>query len=309
MKAKITILVALVAAIVGYWAYNNFFRGSAAEDEKNVRASFNAMSLAIASQNEAIIKNLLAPTFSDSAISEENFLKVLTIKRPVYNTTIKSIVTQGDLASLIYSRTEARAEGQEPVTAQIIGETWERDKKNRAIWKLQKLAPNDKWFRKLELETKQKAATTKEKVKKPVLGTLEAKAATTSMQIGEKYTPTGKRDPFKSLVAVEDGAGEEGREVCDPDRPRELLESYDLMSLKLAGVITRSGETPVALVEAPDGKGYTVFQGMYLGKRCGKVIDIQSDHLVILEQVRKPGARTNGFESVETPLKLRPEEG
>lgn len=306
MKPKIAILVALVVVIAGYLAYDNFFKGAAMDDEKNVRASFDTMTRAIASGDRNKALSLLSPTFSDKQIKRKDFVKILTAKRVSYNAVIQSVATQGDLASITYTRTETRSKDSEPIQAEIVGETWVRDIANPAVWKLQKLAPNDKWFR--TLETPKKEAKAQKEEAKPVLGTLEAGVTPVALTKGARYSPAGKRDPFKSLVAVEEGAGEEGRDVCDPDRPRELLEAYDLMSLKLAGVIMRDDKGPVALVEAPDGKGYTLTKGMYLGKRCGKIIEIYSDYLLVSEQVRKPGVRA-GFETVETPLKLRPEEG
>ena len=308
MKTKITVLIVLVVAIAGYWAYNNFFKGGADEDEKNIRASFSAMSIAIATKNVNTAKKFLAPAFSDKKISKEDFLQVLAAPRSAYSARIKTITTQGDFASISYVRTEARGEDEEPYTAQIIGETWVRDKKNPAIWKLHKLAPNDKWFRSLELPGK-KPKVKKAEPKGPVLGTLKRAKRSRSMEPGERYSSVGKRDPFRPLILVAEGPEEEGKEVCDPERPREILESYDLMSLKLAGIIQGAKE-PVALIEAPDGKGYTVSKNMHLGKRCGKIIDIQSDYLLVQEQVRKVGAKGEAvFELVETPLKLRPEEG
>jgi len=175
---------------------------------------------------------------------------------------------------------------------------------------LHRLAANDKWFRTAKIpaehEPDKKVAEKKDEL---VLGTLEkGVAGAESMVASMRYTSVGRRDPFRPLIALEAAAEGGIREVCDPDRPRELLESYDLLSLKLAGVII-ADQAPVALVETPDGKGYTVRKDMYVGKSCGRIIEIQSDYVVVLEKIRKPGGLPGVFDPTETILKLRPEEG
>ncbi|MGK7345337.1 MAG: pilus assembly protein PilP [Candidatus Nitrospinota bacterium M3_3B_026] len=306
MKAKIAVLVLLAAAIAGYWGYSFFLKGGEGGDEKSIKESFQAMSAAIASGNEAVIKSFVAPTFSDKKITRKDLLTALTRKRSVYEARISAVTAQGNLATLIYTRTEA-LKGGEPVTARIAGETWIRDSKRPAVWRLHRLAPNDKWLRTVEVkkeEKKEKAGSEKDK---KVLGTLEAAAG--RLAAGEeRYSPVGKRDPFRPLIAMTEGPAAV-EEVCEPERPRELLENYNLMSLKLAGVIQAGAGEAAVLIEAPDGKGYTVREGMYLGKNCGKVIDIKSDYLLIREKVHTPGAEAGVFEPVETMLKLRPEEG
>lgn len=304
MKAKIAVVVLLAAAVAGYFGYSFLLKDGGGGDEKNIRESFQAMSSAIASGNEAVVKTFIAPTFSDKKITKEGLLKALTRKRDVYEARINKITAQGNLATIVYTRTEA-LKGGEPVTASIAGETWIRDAKNPRLWMLHRLAPNDKGLRMAQVEKKEKETAEPEKEKK-VLGTLEAAARPAA---GEgRYSPTGKRDPFRPLIAMTEGPAEV-EEVCEPERPRELLEGYNLMSLKLAGVIQAGDGDAAALIEAPDGKGYTVRRGMYLGKNCGKVVDIRNDYLLIREMIHTPGAKAGVFEPVETMLKLRPEEG
>jgi len=294
--------------ISSYFAYGYFFAPKESSDEDNVRSSFLAMSLAIATNNKIAVKTMTSPSFSDKKISSEDFYKVLTMKRGSYNTKIRTITTQGDLASIFYTRIESRgSDGAGPFTVNVKGETWKRDKNNRKVWKLEKIAASDKWFRTMDSPAPKKVVASKKDTR--VLGSLEdGVSGSSSMTVGERYSSTGRRDPFRSLIALDVGPEPGNKDICDPDRPRELLESYDLLSLKLAGVIeSKSGH--VALVEAPDGKGFTVSSGMYLGKRCGKVLDIERNFVVVKEQVPKIGAGIGVYESVETALKLRPEEG
>jgi len=95
------------------------------------------------------------------------------------------------------------------------------------------------------------------------------------------YDAQGRRDPLKSLV--KDGASEERRAPPDPTRPLGPLERFDISALKLVGIVW--GELGrKALIKAPDGKSYFATLETYMGKYSGKVIVIESDHLVIEEQ-------------------------
>jgi type IV pilus assembly protein PilP len=73
--------------------------------------------------------------------------------------------------------------------------------------------------------------------------------------------------------------------VIDPNRPRGPLERFDLAALKLMGIAW--GERGRrAVIRAPDGKGYFVTIGMYMGQNGGKVAAIEEDHLIIEEKHR-----------------------
>ncbi|VAX25071.1 hypothetical protein MNBD_NITROSPINAE02-858 [hydrothermal vent metagenome] len=307
MKAKVILVVCLVA-IAGYTVYNSYMTGGPETDEKNVRTSFNSMTLSIASKSKVAVQTFLSPTFSDRKVTRDDLVKILTMNRDQYSAKIESIKTKGDLASIFYTRTESRGEDNQAVTTKIAGETWIRDGKNPVMWRLHKLAPNDRWFRVAELPKKiKKAVATKNGSDEPG-GAEKSRFKFASLKAGEKYSPAGKRDPFKSLIAFELDLGSNLPEVCDQGRPRDLLEGYDLASLKLSGVIQVAGGS-LALIETPDGKGYTVRPGMYLGKSCGKIKEIERHFVIVEEQIRETGVRGVYFNTVETSIKLRPEEG
>ncbi len=61
------------------------------------------------------------------------------------------------------------------------------------------------------------------------------------------------------------------------------LQKYDLSSLSLKGIVWGIS-SPTALIEAPDGKGYSVRVGTPIGKNGGKVWKILSDKIIILEK-------------------------
>jgi Tfp pilus assembly protein PilP len=99
-----------------------------------------------------------------------------------------------------------------------------------------------------------------------------------------RYETQGRRDPFETLVKEKPPVVEAGP-VIDPQRPRGPLERFDLSALKLMGIVW--GERGRrAVVRAPDGKGYFITVGMYMGQNGGKVIAIEEDHLVVEERHR-----------------------
>ncbi len=65
------------------------------------------------------------------------------------------------------------------------------------------------------------------------------------------------------------------------------------------------GDADYALVETPNGHGYTIKRGMHMGKHCGRVIGIKSNMIIVREQVRKSGA---GFRVVKREIKLKRKE-
>ncbi|MBI5814591.1 MAG: pilus assembly protein PilP [Nitrospinae bacterium] len=307
MNGKAIIGVAAAAALA-LLVYFQFFKGASEDDTANVRASFNSFTLGLASSNPVMTQVFISQGFSDTKIGKEDFMKMLGIRRKLYNAVITSVTMQGDFSSISYNRTEVRGDDGDSLNSKINGETWIRDKEKPGMWKLYKLADNDTWFRSLEIPVKRAMVEVKKDTR--VLGTLEGEQGkSAAMKPGDRYASIGRRDPFRSLVSV-GGAEVEGVSVdlCEPDRPRELLEGYDLESLRLTGIVT-SDKGPAALIETPDGKGYTVYSGMYLGRRCGKVMEMQSDFVQLKEKIRKPGAAPGVYSTIDTILQLRREEG
>ncbi len=300
MARNVLIVVAL--ALVGYLAYT--FYGSKPEvpATQGVRDSFSAFSMAIAKGNQSAVATSVAPTFSDPTLSRGDFLKVLAVPRKMYKTSVRGLNIEGDAALIDYTRVEQRSEG-EPFTVQIKRERWVRDAADPTRWKLAKLADDDTWMR-TTASPEPVAVVEPEGEKESVLADVQKEAAlSAAMKAGERYNHVGKRDPFVALIDA--GPTTVTSKVCDQERPRELLENFDLGAMKLTGIIdTIRGF--VALIESPDGKGYTVTSGMYMGKNCGLVQDIQADYMNIREKIKKPGADSNVFIDVARTLELRP---
>ncbi|EMS78380.1 pilus assembly protein PilP [Desulfotignum phosphitoxidans] len=98
------------------------------------------------------------------------------------------------------------------------------------------------------------------------------------------YEPKSQLDPFKPLIQ-EKAPGPS--EVLEPDKPQRILTPLEKMSLsqiRLVAVVIGENKK-IAMVEEATGKGYEVRIGTYMGKNGGRVVDIQSDHIVVKELV------------------------
>jgi Tfp pilus assembly protein PilP len=73
-------------------------------------------------------------------------------------------------------------------------------------------------------------------------------------------------------------------------RPKEILETYELNSLKMAGILSESNKTErSAIIVTSNGSVYTVNIGNYVGKNFGKVIAINATNLQIEELHKRDG--------------------
>ena len=88
-----------------------------------------------------------------------------------------------------------------------------------------------------------------------------------------------RRDPFKTYF--------DELENQNPITNEKLteLQKIDLDKLKLVAVIVGTA-TPMAMVEEPGGKGYTVKIGTLIGRRLGQVKHIRRGEVVVQEEFR-----------------------
>ncbi len=87
------------------------------------------------------------------------------------------------------------------------------------------------------------------------------------------YDPVGLRDPFSKPPL--NRMSSNGGPSPDLNRRRQPLESYTLDSLSMVGSIG-AGQSPVALVLAPNKVTYRVTPGMYLGQSDGRLVGTPS---------------------------------
>ncbi|MEI7745861.1 MAG: pilus assembly protein PilP [Chloroflexota bacterium] len=113
------------------------------------------------------------------------------------------------------------------------------------------------------------------------------------------YSSVGKRDPFKSFVG--DLRATTGAVVTRCSTP---LGRFELDQLRLVAVITGLAD-PLAMVEAPNGVGYSVRKGACIGKNGGVVTTVRTGEVVVTEwAMRADGTR----EKTETALRLPKEQ-
>jgi len=98
------------------------------------------------------------------------------------------------------------------------------------------------------------------------------------------------RDPFESYLVLVASRGRQilaERQSRLASRQREVLESFDLTTLKLVATM-RMGKDRVAMIEDGAGKGHIVRRGNYMGKSSGRVEKITDDSLYLVEQIVNP---------------------
>ena len=110
-----------------------------------------------------------------------------------------------------------------------------------------------------------------------------------------------QRNPFKSFIVKVT----EKPTVAVPKTP---LQRYELEQLKLVAIIW-GVNSPIAMVEAPDGKGYSIKKGDLIGNRNGKVRRIEKDRVVVEERFAEASGEviTNEF-LIKLPLPKGEEE-
>lgn len=101
------------------------------------------------------------------------------------------------------------------------------------------------------------------------------------------YEPAGRMDPFMSFIqlrAVEQ-ARSAMRQQQEKREPATPLETVDLRTLKLVGVMTSKGGGAVGVVQMPDGKSFIVRPGMGIGLYGGMIKEIRDGALIVEEKI------------------------
>lgn len=109
-----------------------------------------------------------------------------------------------------------------------------------------------------------------------------------------------QKNPFKPFIAKAEKLA-----VVVPKTP---LQKYELEQLKVVAIIWGL-DGSIAMVEAPDGKGYSVKRGDLIGNRDGRVKRIEKDKIVVEERFTEAGGEvtTSEFE-LKLPLPKGEEE-
>ncbi len=297
MDKKKTIMIIAIVGIALAAAVLFYLMAGSGKDEQMLREAFKQFSADLAAGNKADVSGLISRKFNDAGMDYNSAVDEFGIKRPGYMSEIISIKIKDALAEVAYARKQVL--DKKIVTSQITGETWVKDDDRK--WRLVKLSASDRvQLPKLRLERKE--------AEDKLAADLRAAEEKESSIRKAGYSYANKRDPFESLI-VETAPGEaasaaEASRMCDPGRPRQFLEGFDLFAFKLVGMVN-ANNTYYALVEAPNGNGYTLKAGMFVGRRCGKITKITATRILVAEKYPNPRGE---FSVKEMELKLKEEE-
>jgi type IV pilus assembly protein PilP len=127
----------------------------------------------------------------------------------------------------------------------------------------------------------EKPQTDASPVVKPQEAQAEAASQEAAGQEGYVYQPRDRRDPFMPLIVpkkrTETKLTEAGR--------LGTLESYDMSEFALLA-IAKKGVKYYALLVTPDNRSFTVNKGTRIGLNKGRVEEITSNKVVLMEYVK-----------------------
>jgi type IV pilus assembly protein PilP len=129
-------------------------------------------------------------------------------------------------------------------------------------------------------------------------------------KVAYTYDPKGKIDPFRSVfVAQRRGRGGSRIKIDADERRRNIpltpLQKVAVSQLKVVGIIMAPTGNK-ALVEDPEGKGYVITKGTYLGSNFGQVTRILSDRIVVEEEVEDFFTGQRKLQTVDLMLQKKP---
>jgi len=99
------------------------------------------------------------------------------------------------------------------------------------------------------------------------------------------YAAYGLRNPFEAASFLEEIQVPRPASGPQPDldRPRELLEQFNLESLEMVGTIDKEGLW--VLVEGPNSVVHRVTMGNYLGTNHGRITGVSNERVDLIEIV------------------------
>jgi len=100
------------------------------------------------------------------------------------------------------------------------------------------------------------------------------------------YSGAGKIDPFVSFIKIREYEAMQAAKKAKLEKKAATpLETVDVHSLKLIGILNKGAGVSLAMVELPDGKSYLIRPGMTIGLYDGVVTSIGNEMLVVEEDV------------------------
>ncbi len=115
------------------------------------------------------------------------------------------------------------------------------------------------------------------------------------------YNPAGRKDPFLSIIE----ATKKEKEVEKKKKATKPTEAFDVNNIKIIAIAWEK-DRYYAMVRLPDGKYFTLKEGMTIGLYGGKVVKIDPNTVVVREFIKD---YKGDIKPKDTILKLRKEEG
>lgn len=106
-------------------------------------------------------------------------------------------------------------------------------------------------------------------------GASQAQSSAMAADSDYAYDPSGRRDPFTPLI--QRGDGKKAKRSLPP------LQRVGLTEINLIGIIW-GGFGYTAMVQTPDGKGYSVRRGTRIGPNNGIVSKVTQNSIVVTER-------------------------
>lgn len=145
---------------------------------------------------------------------------------------------------------------------------------------------------------KKQAAEAKGVVAKTKVVAKKVEPATSFASVASAYSydPSGKRDPFRSVLL-------ELANMKGTDIPPAPLEQFELQQLALSAIIWETNR-PRALVIDPGGRSFLIMKGSRIGKNSGRVVHI-GDNLVLVKETYVDFAGEQSTKDVEMRIRRR----
>ncbi|MEZ5464767.1 MAG: pilus assembly protein PilP [Lysobacteraceae bacterium] len=99
-----------------------------------------------------------------------------------------------------------------------------------------------------------------------------------------EYSAQNLRDPFSAPLQEQETSAAAAGLRPDPDRRKELLETFPLDSLDMVGTLG-TGASMLGLIVDPEGVVYRVRSGNYMGQSDGKITAVHEDRIDLVELV------------------------
>lgn len=107
------------------------------------------------------------------------------------------------------------------------------------------------------------------------------------VELDYRYLGHGKRSPFVTPRQYVMSQVEDNSEKNQPaiDRPKEILEEYDLSELKMVGSLQKNDGSYWGLVKDKNDIVHKVKVGNFLGKNYGEIVNVSDNEIEVKESV------------------------